>query len=419
MSKSFNRLFAIAAFLTFTLLTSCNDKESDLGINLVDGETSYVGIADTLTLTTAWSELEDSMLTSNYSYGIIGNYHDNTFGKVSSTLYTQIALPSSTNNQISFDEAIQFDSAILSLANYSLYPDTGRTYNFHFEVMQLAEPVLDTSYYSTDALPVNPSTKFFDGPVSVCDTDTVVSMTLSPSFFDILRVTATAEEFLEHTKGLRIRITDAGDEGMMGIDFSSATTCLKVYYHYTSDTLTTNGFFTFLMGAGTAHFTNFTHDYSGTLFAGTTKVSGNNRLYLEPFAGHQIRLNFDNALQTFRQAHPYAVIHHAELLLNVAPESDDDTPDMILTLYRADDSTNSYIPDMMNTYTLLGYDGSYNREKHHYRMRISQHLQEILRKGKDPGFVLLLNSRRHAAQRAIFYGSGTPAAPKIAFTYSE
>ena len=46
MRKTINSLFGAIALLTFALFTACNDKESDLGINLVDGETSYGDVKD-------------------------------------------------------------------------------------------------------------------------------------------------------------------------------------------------------------------------------------------------------------------------------------------------------------------------------------------------------------------------------------
>jgi hypothetical protein len=55
-------------------------------------------------------------------------------------------------------------------------------------------------------------------------------------------------------------------------------------------------------------------------------------------------------------------------------------------------------------------------------MRITQHLQGLLRQGTDRGNLLLLNSRRHAAPRAILYGNGiadTTQRPRIVFIYSE
>ena len=414
-------LLALAAVALMAFQTACTDEESALGIDLVDTATLYNGQTDTLYADTAWTEYEDSLLTSNYSFGIIGNYHDVTFGKVSSWLYTQIALPPNTND-IAFDHSLVMDSVVLTLAKTQLFPDSSRTYNFHFEVVQLAEALKsDTSFYATSTLPVasQPSKVFFDGNVSVGERDSVISLKLRPSFYNVIYRTATAEEFIEQTKGLRVRITSEGDEGMVTIDFSSAATCLRAHYHYANGNDTTVGFYTFLLGAGTAHFTHFEHDYSGTLFNGRPKLPGTLRLFLEPMGGHQVRLSFNRDLQAFHEAHPWAVIHHAELIMPLAPESPALHPDQIITLGRLVDSTDAYIDDLIDLYTLTGYDGSYHEDGNYYRMRVTQHLQGLMRQGEDRGLLLLLNSQRNAAQRAIFNGTGTANRPRIIFVYSE
>ncbi|MBR1549363.1 MAG: DUF4270 family protein [Bacteroidales bacterium] len=412
-------LLALTAVAMMAFQTACTDEESALGIDLVDTATLYDGLTDTLYADTAWTEYEDSLLTSNYSFGIIGNYTDATFGKVSSWLYTQIALPPNTND-IAFDNSLEIDSVVMTLAKSQLFPDTSRTYNFHIEVMQLAEPLLsDTSYYAENTLPVDASKVFFDGTVAVGERDTVISFKLDPAFYSVIRRTATAEEFIQQTKGLRVRLTGAGDEGMVSIDFSSSTTSLRAHYHYTNGTDTTLGFYTFLLGAGTAHFTHFEHDYTGTLFNGRPRLPGTLRLYLEPLGGHQVRLSFDRDIRAFREAHPWAVIHHAELVMSLSPESPAMHPDQILALGKQSDGTDAYIDDLIDLYTLSGYDGSYHEDGNYYRMRVTQHLQGLMRKGEDPGMLLLLNSRRNAAQRAVFYGTLSDKRPRIIFVYTE
>lgn len=415
------RFFSLAVVLglMIPLTTSCVDKESELGMSLADTTMLYNGKTDTLYADNAWTEYEDSLLTSNYSYGIIGNYTDPTFGKVSSELYTQIALPSNANN-ISLDNSLVIDSVILTLTKSQLFPDTGRVYNFHFEVKQLSEPLLsDTQFYAESTLPVDESAVFFDDNVTVGNRDTVIRLVMRENIFPVLHQTASAEDFIKNTKGLRVKITSAGDEGMVSIDFSSSQTSLRAYYHYLYDGDTTSGYYTFLMGAGTSHFTHFEHKYSGTPFASGNKIPGNLRLYLEPMAGHRIRMSFDQDLQAFHAAHPWAVIHHAELIMPLAPETPTLKPDQILTLGKQADNSDVYIDDLIDLYTLSGYDGSFNETGNYYRMRVTQHLQGLLREGKDPGIMLLLNSRRHAAQRAIFNGIGTTNRPKIILVYTE
>lgn len=423
---------AIALLLT-AALTACEDEESSLGIALVDPSTLYEGLTCTLYPDAAWSKPEDSLQTSNYSLGIIGNLDDPVFGKWGAVLYSQIALPTSSNS-INFDSVI-IDSVVLTLTKYRLYPDQPFSQapprfsrplrsggcNFHFEVKQLADSMdSKKKYYSTDELPVDESTLFFDGVVNVKSYDTVVRLLLDSSFNQVLCNSATAEEFVRNTKGLRIRIKEDSDNGMLSIDFSSVNTCITAYTHYlrsNGDTLYSN--YPFQLGTGASHFTHFTHDYSGTALAGLDSVNGNEKLYVEPLGGMYTQLAFDRDLQAFHRDHPHAVVHYAELRLPVASEVKQNVPERIMAMSRDANDSLVYIDDAIDLYT-IGYDGTYHEEQGYFRMRVTQHLQGLLREGQDRGLMLLLDARRHTAVGTVINGIGdTATSPRITFVYSE
>lgn len=399
------------------LAVGCMDEESSLGINLVDNNLVYNGKTATLTVDRALSVRDDSLLTTNYSYGIIGNYHDATFGRVSAELYSQIALDQ-TSGDINLSE-VTVDSVTITLFKTRTFPDTTHDYTFHFEVMQLAEPILsDTLYYAFNQLPVNPQAIYFDDNVTVRAADSLVTLRLNPSITSILTQQASAEEFLASTKGLRIRLTDAGDEGMFGIDFTNVKTSLTLYYHnYATDTASSH--YRFLLGTGAMRFLHFEHDYTGAILDGSDSIDGTNTLYLEPMGGYNLLLSFDQAIKTFADAHPYAAIHMAELLLPVASGADADHPDRIIALGKRPGANDVYIDDMISAYSANGFDGRYNADSNRYRLRITQHLQGLLRDKADPGLLLLLDSRRHAAQRTIIAGPQAADPVRLQITYTE
>lgn len=410
------KLLWAAAALLLLAATACTDEESELGLGLTDPATLYNGHIDTLYASTAYSLRDDSLVTSNFSYGIIGNHTDATFGSVSSVLYTQIGLASGMST-INFDE-VSIDSVVLSMVVDGLYPDTSMGYNFHFEVMQLAEQLLsDTDYYSFDSLAVNPSAVFFNAPVTVGAHDTVVRLRLNTNIYNLLSQSNDSAGFMAATKGLRIRITDAGDEGMLSVNFASTLTCMTAYYHYGTDTIPYN--YQFLTGAGVNHFTHFRHNYSGTIFNGQDSLDGSMLLYLMPLAGYNIRLGFDTQLQAFHAAHPMAVIHHAELLLPTAPSAPALHPEQLVALRINDAGTMSFVPDYADAYTYRGFDGKYDEGRNLYRMRVTQHLQQLLRQGYDNGISVLLDARRSSARRTILNGPQTSNPPKIVFVYTE
>ena len=410
------KLLFTAAALLMLCATACTDKESEIGLGLTDPSTLYNGKLDTICANAAYSLRDDSLMTTNYSYGIIGNYNDPLFGRVSSTLYSQIGLASGMSS-INFDE-VTIDSVVLSLVSDGLFPDTSLTYSFHFEVMQLDEPLLsDSVYYSFDTLRVNPSAIFYNQSINVRNTDTVVRLVLNPTINSILSQSGQSEDFLENTKGLRIRIVPDGDDGMLGINFAASATCLTAHYHYGSDT--TSYYYEFLVGAGVSHFTHFTHDYSGTIFDGVDSIDGSQRLYLEPLAGFNARLDFTTQIQAFRAAHPYAVVHHAELLLPTTTDAPANKPDQIMVLTLGDNGVQTYIPDYVDAYTYRGFDGTYDNDRGLFRVRVTQYLQQMLRRGYDTGTTVLLDARRSSALRTILCGPQSSNPLKIAFVYTE
>lgn len=411
---------ALAALLPlFTV--SCTDDESDLGLGLNDPNTIYDGKRDTLYADDAYTLVDDSLLTSGYSFGIIGIYNDPTFGKVDAELFTQIAL---TENSPSINlQEVQIDSVVLSFVKERLYPDSNATYSFHFEVKQLSEAIeTDSSYYADDAIPVDETATFFDNTVSVGPTDTVVSLRLGGNISNVLMQRASAEEFVQLTKGLRIRMLPDSDNGMIGINFAAIKTCITVYYTYAGDPDNDSNTYVFPLNGSTVHFNHFTHDYSGTVFNGVDSIGGAQTLYLEPLAGHKVRVSFDNAIRTFREAHPMAVIHYAELLLPNVATVPEDMPDRVIALAHKPSGNDVYIADLIDLYTATGYDGTYNSDGRRYRLRVTQHLQGLLRDGTDNGTTLILNSRRSSALHALI---GGPQAPnpadriRIEFVYSE
>lgn len=403
-------LLAIAAIALLTsTFSSCVDEESDLGINLVDPGTLYNGIADTLYTTSAVTRFDDSLRTSDYSFGIIGNYTSTTFGSVNSVLYTQVAL-SSTDNSIN-TEGMVVDSVFLTLVNDMLFPDTAGTYNFHFEVRRLSQAVEDTTYYACDELPVASGAALFDATVTVRATDTIITLPLNGDVASMLvdGNTYSAEDYSAFTKGLRISILPDGDQGMLSINFASVDTRLRAYYHRD----TNSSYYDFSIATGAKHFTHFAHDYTGTPFASGADVDGSQKLYLEPMGGHVVVIDFDSAICAFAKQHPRAVIHYAELIMPVASLSPVE-PDMIVAV-RTIDGVETYINDFLSS----GVDGTYNAETNRYRMRVSQHLQGLIRAGHDEGLKLVLNSRRSSAASVVLNGTQANDPVRIEFVYTE
>ena len=432
MKQTAKLLSALPLLLLLCLLPSgCTDEESQLGMNLVDSTTLFDGHQDTLYADNAFSIRDDSTVTA-YTFGfigttfglitnytnVIGNWHDATFGDVSASLYTQIALPENTSGINLSNNVI--DSVVLTLATMraQLFPDSNASYNFHFEVMQLAEPLLsDSMYYCYNTIPVDESKKYFDANVTVNPEDTVVRLKLDDAIASVLSHSATAEEFVSITKGLRIRITDAGSMGMFSINFADNNTCLTVHHKFVDSTSNSadTARYIFLLGNGMARFSHFEHNYNGVAALGGDSIDGNQTLYLDPLGGYNARISFTNAIRAFAAAHPNATIHHAQLLLPESASGNVPRPQGVLALTNYRLGLGTPIADCVN----IGVDGSYNSTNGYYRLRITRYLQDMLRNQTNSDLYILPNERLSSAARTCLNGPSATNPPRIEIIYTE
>ncbi len=423
--------FSIFAGMMLLSFTACNEEESDLGVELQDPSSLYSGVADTA-YGVAYTVVDDSLITSGQANVIVGSYQDDFFGSSESIVYTSVATPN--NEGFEFDQYCHIDSVVLSLSVSKFYesPSSAKHKgykNLHFEVYQLEQGLEDTTYYSFNHLPVG-RTCFFNDVVRLAEADTMVaSMHLSDDFKALLdhRTYANAEEFNQAIKGLRIRLVNEGSPIMAALNLGASATRITTYYYYYNGGDTIYRTYELVIGHDAPHFMQFKNAYRGTMACFNNGVvdslEGSRYLYLAPMGGTNIRVNFGDYVRQFRQDHPNAIIHYAELLLPVADIAAADKPDLIAAFRYMSDSTLVSIADLYDQYTGSGYDGTYNNDRLHYRLRITQHWQKLMREGNDYGTLLVVNSRRSSPFRTVLNGSDIDATGgnplRIHFVYSE
>ena len=173
--------------LTLFTLAACTDDESDLGSTLMDADALYNAKDYTMTVDTAYSLRDDSLLTTGNTEIMIGNYHDAIFGKVTAQYFTQITLPNATTS-VDLD-GVTIDSVVMTLVYDSVFPDTSRSYSLHFEVVQLAEAIAsDKQYYAIDSIGVNTDAVLYNGTVQTKPGSGTMDLRLGGPVNDILRV---------------------------------------------------------------------------------------------------------------------------------------------------------------------------------------------------------------------------------------
>ncbi|MBO4307398.1 MAG: DUF4270 family protein [Bacteroidales bacterium] len=420
-------LFCIVLIASLSItISSCTEEDSPVGVGLQDPSTIFDGLRDTA-FGVAYTVFDDSLLTSGQSSGMVGCYSDDVFGNSEAIIYAQVLTPN--NSSVDFDEHCIIDSVVLSLALTKVYSNEAKSYkNLHFEIYRLAEGLSkDSLYYSTDEIPVT-SECLFNGVVRVPESDTMVAHIKLDnrvlSYF-VMKSYANADEFAEAFKGLRIRLVNDGTPMMATVNFAAAATRLSLYYAYVADTQYTYRYYDFTVGHDATHFMQFKNNYTGVLSTFNSNVNdsllGTRYLYLSPMGGTNIKLYFDNFITQFKQQHPYAVIHSAELVLPVADISPVDKPGYIAAFKCYLDGTVVSIPDMYDNYS--GYGGKYDEQTNSFRLRITRHLQKMLTSGMDLGTLLVIDSRRSVPSHSVFNGfdatatSGDPI--RIEFIYSE
>lgn len=418
---SFKKLLMPLGVFLMLLPMACNEKESDLGLNLQDPTTLFDGIKETAYLS-ACTVYEDSLLTAGYTSGIFGDWTDENFGKVRSIIYSQINI--SSDQGISMDESVEIDSVVMTLVLDTVFPvvQDSTPFSVHIIINQLAEPLKsDSAYYSNHTL-AESDVCFFDDEVIVKG-DTV-KMVMRPTIFPVLKQVCSQEDFLKITKGFSLKLADNSNR-MLTVDYTATGTQLEMFYH----TPTANDLkYVFPINVDAAHCMYYEHDYMLSpvaVIANHTKDSleGNEALYLEPLGGTRVRLNMQEFLNNFRKNHPTAVIHYAELLLPLNEKADmEQTPKRIFALKNFGDSSQVYITDasvLSNPYTVGGFDGYYHEDKGYYRLRVTRHMQELMRSGVDHGMELIIDSRRSQAMRTVINGTGVDDPVRIEFIYSD
>ena len=430
--KTKNILILLVLMAATALMpTACTEKESDLGLNLQDPATLYNGIRDTAYDLTAYTVFDDSLLTSGYSAAIIGSFTSPTYGPSEAIYYTQIGLPS--DGGIDFNENFHIDSIILNYRIEQFYPasgDTSNSYSLRFEIRQTSEQLMsDSAYYAFSSLAAN-GPVMYDATKTYSERDTALRFKLNDNAKALFTRADNQEEFESQVKGLRIKMLSGSDPAAVTINLAATSTKLTVYYRYGNDTTAYAEFAAGLTPDNkyVAHFNQFAHNYSATPLSrfGSNPhdtLRTGQKLYLTPMGGTNIYLNMNNFIKRFRADHPYAVIHYAELILPLSGDAESDHPSMIYAYRTSSSGYNAPIADLLDAdIAAAGFDGKYHADKNHYRLRISRHVQQLLRTENDYGTLLVLNQRRTSPLSTIINSTranGCTNPIRIEFVYTE
>ena len=377
-------VFPLGVLFALLAPVACTEDPTDLGVDLQDPFTLFDGTRDTAYVA-ACTIFDDSMWTADYNFCIFGDYADPLFGSARAVTYSQIAVAGA--NGINLSDEVVIDSVVMTLVIDTLYPAVpdSTPVHLHITINQLAEPMKDSGYrvyYASESLEES-DVCFFDDDVTFYSDS--LNLRMRESIYPVLKQNCSTEDFLKIVKGFSLKLSE-GSNRMVTVDFSASETRLTLYYH-----------------------TDNADD-------------GRQRLYLEPLGGTRVRLNLQPFLNEFRNAHPWAVVHYAELLLPVNSVADTQRPVRILANKKEANGESTMVTDvnvLHNPYTYTGFDGHFDKKNNYYRLRVTRHLQELLRTGKDYGTELYIDGRRSTAFRTVLNGTGSDNPVRVVFVYSE
>lgn len=434
-----NKRFAGSFFLLVllvVLISSCTKKPDQIGLDILEDEQLFVG-TDTAFIISAYSTVEDSVISDETSLNLLGSMITNNFGKTTAGFYTQIRLstvsPDFGNNPVA-------DSAVLTLV-YNGYYGNILTQQ-HLTVYRVTDNFyLDSTYYSNasfgyDSLHVLSDFYFVPDPDNIVVDSVEVpgrlriplnefftDSILDPNNYDKL---ADKDIFVNFFKGLYVKseINDSwmGSVGaILYFDLLDANSNVQLYYHNDStDSLN----YTFNINLNSSRVGHFDHDYTLSknqtfkqmVINGDTSL-GSEKLFLQSMGGVKTLFNFSGLVEWAKSN--VITVNEAKLILPVVPSVEDyGVPgSLILFSYTLD---GKLVPPLDWQEGEAYFGGKYFENINAYQYRLTYHIQSLLNGEPDYGMVLFSNGKSINAKGVELSGTdsslSSPIILKITYT---
>jgi hypothetical protein len=413
--------------LLFFVFTSCKKKDSAAGKDLMNPEDLLNSAqVDTFTLNT-FSIAEDSLISDNPAYAVLGSYNDPKFGTVNANFYTQLRL-SGLNPNFGDVSTITIDSVMLGLEYAGFY---GEFSSQKVEVYEMSEAInIDSVYYSfstktttsTDLVEPGYGT-FTPDPegITVIGSDTVdtqLRIKLKNALGTQLINEAASggtnftsnENFLSYFKGLHVRVNNAsqlaGKGGVFYFNLNDPLSKMTVYYTQDGSQKT----FDFLINSECADFNHVDIDNTGKPVQNVidNPSSGQVEYYSQAFKSRAVV-----KMAGLKNLPTNAIIHKAELILPIQYQTG--------AKYLPPDELS--VSAMINgKLSGIGVFGLYDYAFKHYTVDVRNYMQALV-SGQISTDELILSPRLFitSAERVVFNGpnSTNKKKPKLVVTYTK
>ena len=356
-------------FLFITLFTSCQTDNLDgdfvigsdyLSIN------NKVLLIDTLTVDVSTINF-DSLVTSNQSRILIGNYTDPILGKVKSESYLELTPDTYNLGSSSDTETVNyvFDSIAMILKyNRYYYGDTTKTQtlNIHQLTQKIKPNIDDDSFYNNSTLTHYSnsigSRTFYPRPIGKDSVNIQMDASFGKNLFDKLKNNAftSSDEFNDYFRGIVIKPSTANSSNVVGF----TTACvMRMYYRQANANSEETYTKDFKIADLTKQFNNISLDKTGTIIQNLPDSRGklsseltNNSAFVQSGTGVACRIDFPFIKQLKYISEKGAIVD-AELIIKPIKNS-------ASALYPIKDSLQVYECDHLNRISkiLTNSDGS-------------------------------------------------------------
>ncbi|HYQ58682.1 MAG TPA: DUF4270 domain-containing protein [Draconibacterium sp.] len=436
--------------ILLSILVACQNELNDLGVGILPDEdlinVRNISVTDKLS---SFTFSEDSIISNQSNYNLIGSFNDPVFGKTSVDLATQFRLIS----YVDFGTDPEVDSVRLYLYYREIYGDTLTTQ--HLKVYEMQEYLDPDAEYTQDIDLKSMASTVPLGEVSFTPKVVLDSATQDTNYQliaipldDVLGekiINADSldlinnDVFLEYFKGLYIESEDVSGNGTL-VKLHTVPTgtfrgsALVVYYNNyenqhlpeeeAPDTLSK----AFLVTQYSARVSGIEHDYSGTAFFDNMNQEEvqDDLIYVQPTGGLKSRITI-SGLENWKDSTNMG-INKAEIVFQIDTVASDihnyPPPSQLIFTFVAPDGE-EYRP-IDYYFNPAFYGGGLNTSDYTYHFNITQHIQRIIDvtdpEDKDyvgnQGFYLTTGRRTDEANRVVLK-SAKNGGVEMRITYSK
>lgn len=380
-------------FLSLFVVLGCEKEDFTNTGYLPDNETLSFFTTDTLTLEAA-TKREDSVVSSNYLYQLLGSINHPNIGESKAGLVTQL-LPGELDPGIDPND-VAVDSVVL-------YLDIDRTYSDNpaqdVEVYEITENLNPDQDYFSNYIPSHNATPIgIVSGIAVNTTDSTVidGQTFAPSLkiplnkafgekvlIDANNALVTNEDFTNAIKGIMVKSTStfpSGEGGIVILDLLSGSTFLKIFYRSKSTGVESS--YNLIVEESVARYSLFEHNFSGTEVeqAIQNPAYGNNKAFVLSMAGTYVEVEIPHLKALAAQP---ILVHKAELVMPVENDQNEPYPphQQLLIAKVTEEGEEEITPDQLEGGSHFG--GQYNETTEEIKLRITRSVQEMVNDARN------------------------------------